>query len=106
MCQRGPPEWGGGVEGYRGRNTASPTPTVTQESQRGQRSACGGSRGAPGEETHRLRLTYDTANRANRLLDKGCSPEFPEQASDAIREGRTASVRALVEGRYDLVPHP
>ena len=55
-----------------------------------------------GEET----ITYDRRSGNPDFMDKLVALTFGNMAFDAILEGKTGLMSALVEGRYDLVPIP
>src|SRR6266511_1593369 len=59
-----------------------------------------------GEETITSDLTYDLRSGNPDFLDKLVALTFGNMAYDAILEGKTGLMSALVEGRYDLVPIP
>ena len=59
-----------------------------------------------GEETIVSDLTYDLRSGDPDFIDKLVALTFGNMAYDAILEGKTGLMSALVEGRYDLVPLP
>jgi ATP-dependent phosphofructokinase / diphosphate-dependent phosphofructokinase len=59
-----------------------------------------------GEETIVSDLTYDLRSGDPDFIDKLVAVTFGNVAYDAITEGKTGLMSALVEGRYDLVPIP
>ena len=59
-----------------------------------------------GEETIVSDLTYDLRSGDPDFIDKLVALTFGNLAYDAILEGKTGLMSALVEGRYDLVPIP
>ena len=59
-----------------------------------------------GEETITSDLTYDLRSGNPDFMDKLVALTFGNMAFDAILEGKTGLMSALVEGRYDLVPIP
>src|ERR1043166_1714989 len=59
-----------------------------------------------GEETIVSDLTYDLRSGDPDFIDKLVAMTFANMAYDAILEGKTGLMSALVEGRYDLVPIP
>ena len=59
-----------------------------------------------GEETITSDLTYDLRSGDPDFMDKLVALTFGNMAFDAILEGKTGLMSALVEGRYDLVPIP
>jgi 6-phosphofructokinase 1 len=59
-----------------------------------------------GEETIVSDLTYDLRSGDPDFIDKLVAVTFGNVAYDAIVEGKTGLMSALVEGRYDLVPIP
>jgi ATP-dependent phosphofructokinase / diphosphate-dependent phosphofructokinase len=59
-----------------------------------------------GEETITSDLTYDLRSGEPDFIDKLVALTFGNMAYDAILEGKTGLMSALVEGRYDLVPIP
>jgi len=59
-----------------------------------------------GEETITSDLTYDLRSGDPDFIDKLVALTFGNMAYDAILEGKTGLMSALIEGRYDLVPIP
>ena len=59
-----------------------------------------------GEETIVSDLTYDLRSGDPDFIDKLVALTFGNMAYDAILEGKTGLMSALVDGRYDLVPIP
>jgi ATP-dependent phosphofructokinase / diphosphate-dependent phosphofructokinase len=59
-----------------------------------------------GEETIVSDLTYDLRSGDPDFIDKLVALTFGNMAYDAIMEGKTGLMSALVEGCYDLVPIP
>jgi len=59
-----------------------------------------------GEETIVSDLTYDLRSGDPDFIDKLVALTFGNMAYDAIQEGKSGLMAALVEGRYDLVPIP
>lgn len=59
-----------------------------------------------GEETIVSDLTYDLRSGDPDFVDKLVALTFGNMAYDAVLEGRTGLMSALVEGCYDLVPIP
>jgi ATP-dependent phosphofructokinase / diphosphate-dependent phosphofructokinase len=59
-----------------------------------------------GEETIVSDLTYDLRSGDPDFIDKLVALTFGNMAYDAILEGKTGVMSALVDGRYDLVPIP
>jgi 6-phosphofructokinase 1 len=59
-----------------------------------------------GEETITSDLTYDLRSGDPDFIDKLVALTFGNMAYDAILEGKTGLMSALVEGCYDLVPIP
>ncbi|WP_041358761.1 6-phosphofructokinase [Nitrobacter hamburgensis] len=59
-----------------------------------------------GEETIVSDLTYDLRSGDPDFIDKLVALTFGNMAYDAVLEGRTGLMSALVEGCYDLVPIP
>jgi 6-phosphofructokinase len=59
-----------------------------------------------GEETIVSDLTYDLRSGDPDFIDKLVALTFGNMAYDAILDGKTGLMSALVEGRYDLVPIP
>ncbi|GAB1717600.1 MAG: pyrophosphate-dependent phosphofructokinase [Nitrobacter sp.] len=59
-----------------------------------------------GEETIVSDLTYDLRSGDPDFIDKLVALTYGNMAYDAVLEGRTGLMSALVEGRYDLVPIP
>ncbi|WP_407165779.1 6-phosphofructokinase [Bradyrhizobium sp. ORS 111] len=59
-----------------------------------------------GEETIVSDLTYDLRSGDPDFIDKLVALTFGNMAYDAVLEGKTGLMSALVEGRYDLVPIP
>jgi ATP-dependent phosphofructokinase / diphosphate-dependent phosphofructokinase len=59
-----------------------------------------------GEETIVSDLTYDLRSGDPDFMDKLVALTFGNMAYDAVLEGKTGLMAALVEGRYDLVPIP
>jgi 6-phosphofructokinase len=57
-----------------------------------------------GEETIVSDFTYDLRSGDPDFIDKLVAMTFGSMAYDAILEGKTGLMSALVEGRYDLVP--
>jgi ATP-dependent phosphofructokinase / diphosphate-dependent phosphofructokinase len=58
------------------------------------------------EETIVSDLTYDLRSGDPDFMDKLVALTFGNMAYDAILEGKSGLMSALVEGRYDLVPIP
>ncbi|WP_128934039.1 6-phosphofructokinase [Bradyrhizobium zhanjiangense] len=63
-------------------------------------------KGRAGEETIVSDLTYDLRSGDPDFIDKLVALTFGNMAYDAILEGKSGLMSALVEGRYDLVPIP
>ncbi|MBR1127400.1 6-phosphofructokinase [Bradyrhizobium iriomotense] len=59
-----------------------------------------------GEQTMTSDLTYDLRSGDPDFIDKLVALTFGNMAFDAVLEGKTGLMSALVEGRYDLVPIP
>ncbi|MGY8678267.1 6-phosphofructokinase [Bradyrhizobium sp. UFLA05-153] len=59
-----------------------------------------------GEQTMTSDLTYDLRSGDPDFIDKLVALTFGNMAFDAMLEGKTGLMSALVEGRYDLVPIP
>lgn len=59
-----------------------------------------------GEETIVSDLTYDLRSGDPDFIDKLVALTFGNMAYDAMLEGKSGLMSALVEGRYDLVPIP
>ena len=59
-----------------------------------------------GEETMISDLTYDLRSGDPDFIDKLVALTFGNMAYDAILEGKTGLMSALIEGCYDLVPIP
>jgi ATP-dependent phosphofructokinase / diphosphate-dependent phosphofructokinase len=59
-----------------------------------------------GEETIVSDLTYDLRSGDPDFMDKLVALTFGNMAYDAMLEGKTGFMSALVEGRYDMVPIP
>jgi 6-phosphofructokinase len=59
-----------------------------------------------GEETIASDLTYDLRSGDPDFIDKLVALTFGTMAYDAILQGKSGLMAALVEGRYDLVPIP
>lgn len=59
-----------------------------------------------GEETIVSDLTYDLRSGSPDFLDKLVGLTFGNMAYDAILDGKTGIMTALVEGKYELVPIP
>jgi 6-phosphofructokinase 1 len=59
-----------------------------------------------GEETIVSDLTYDLRSGDPDFIDKLVAMTFANMAYDALLEGKTGLMAALVDGRYDLVPIP
>jgi 6-phosphofructokinase 1 len=59
-----------------------------------------------GAETITSDLTYDLRSGAPDFVDKLVGVTFGNMAYDAILEGKTGLMSALVEGCYELVPIP
>jgi 6-phosphofructokinase len=59
-----------------------------------------------GEETIVSDLTYDLRSGDPDFLDKLVAMTFANMAYDAMLEGKSGLMAALVDGRYDLVPIP
>jgi len=59
-----------------------------------------------GEETMTSDLTYDLRSGDPDFVDKLVGLTFGNMAYDAILDGKTGLMSALVEGRYELVPIP
>jgi len=59
-----------------------------------------------GEETIVSDLTYDLRSGDPDFIDKLVAVTFGNMAYDAILDGKTGQMAALVQGRYDLVPIP
>jgi ATP-dependent phosphofructokinase / diphosphate-dependent phosphofructokinase len=59
-----------------------------------------------GEETITSDLTYDLRSGSPDFMDKLVALTFGNLAYDAILEGKSGLMSALVEGSYDLVPIP
>ena len=59
-----------------------------------------------GEETIVSDLTYDLRSGDPDFMDKLVALTFGNMAYDAMLEGKSGLMSALVEGRYDLVPIP
>jgi 6-phosphofructokinase len=59
-----------------------------------------------GEETIVSDLTYDLRSGDPDFIDKLVALTFGNMAYDAVLEGKTGLMSALVDGRYDLVPIP
>ena len=59
-----------------------------------------------GVETIASDLTYDLRSGEPDFIDKLVALTFANMAYDAILEGKSGLMSALVEGRYDLVPIP
>jgi 6-phosphofructokinase len=59
-----------------------------------------------GEETITSDLTYDLRSGDPDFIDKLVALTFGNMAYDAVLEGKTGLMSALVEGRYDLTPIP
>lgn len=59
-----------------------------------------------GEETVISDLTYDLRSGDPDFIDKLVALTFGNMAYDAILEGKTGLMSALIEGCYDLVPIP
>ncbi len=59
-----------------------------------------------GEETIVSDLTYDLRSGDPDFIDKLVALTFGNMAYDAILEGKSGLMSALVEGRYDMVPIP
>ncbi len=61
---------------------------------------------ATGEETIVSDLTYDLRSGDPDFIDKLVAMTFANMAYDAMLEGKSGIMAALVDGRYDLVPIP
>jgi 6-phosphofructokinase 1 len=61
---------------------------------------------ATGEETIVSDLTYDLRSGDPDFIDKLVAMTFANMAYDAMLEGKSGLMAALVDGRYDLVPIP
>src|ERR1700746_2027151 len=61
---------------------------------------------SPGQETVVSDLTYDLRSGSPDSVDRMVAFTFGNMAYDAILEGKTGLMSALMEGRYDLVPIP
>ena len=59
-----------------------------------------------GEETITSDLTYDLRSGDPDFIDKLVALTFGNMAYDAILEGKSGLMSALVDGRFDLVPIP
>jgi 6-phosphofructokinase 1 len=59
-----------------------------------------------GEETIVSDLTYDLRSGDPDFMDKLVALTFGNMAYDAILEGKTGLMSAMVDGRYDMVPIP
>src|SRR6185295_10976269 len=59
-----------------------------------------------GEETITSDLTYDLRSGDPDFIDKLVAMTFANMAYDAMLEGQSGLMAALVDGRYDLVPIP
>jgi 6-phosphofructokinase 1 len=59
-----------------------------------------------GEETITSDLTYDLRSGDPDFIDKLVALTFGNMAYDAVLEGKTGLMSALIEGCYDLVPIP
>src|SRR5262249_44625477 len=59
-----------------------------------------------GEETMTSDLTYDLRSGDPDFVDKLVGLTFGNMAYDAILDGKTGLMSALVDGRYELVPIP
>jgi ATP-dependent phosphofructokinase / diphosphate-dependent phosphofructokinase len=59
-----------------------------------------------GEETIVSDLTYDLRSGDPDFIDKLVAMTFANMAYDAMLEGKSGIMSALVEGRYDMVPIP
>jgi len=63
-------------------------------------------RGRTGEETITSDLAYDLRSGDPDFIDKLVALTFGNMAYDAILDGKSGLMSALVDGRYDLVPIP
>jgi 6-phosphofructokinase 1 len=59
-----------------------------------------------GEETIVSDLTYDLRSGGPDFMDKLVALTYGNMAYDAMLEGKTGLMSALVDGRYDMVPIP
>src|SRR5437899_7611482 len=85
----------GAPEAYGHRKKASVAESLADEIKR-----------RTGEETMTSDLTYDLRSGNPDFMDKLVALTFGNMAYDAVLEGKTGLMSALVEGRYDLVPIP
>ena len=85
----------GEADAYGHRKKASVAETLADEIKR-----------RTGQETIVSDLTYDLRSGDPDFIDKLVALTFGNMAYDAILEGKTGLMSALVEGRYDLVPIP
>src|SRR3982074_3243033 len=87
-------------------NMASLTPTVIARRPSVTESLADEIKRRAGEETITSDLTYDLRSGDPDFIDKLIALTFGNMAYDAILEGKSGLMSALVDGRYDLVPIP
>jgi ATP-dependent phosphofructokinase / diphosphate-dependent phosphofructokinase len=100
---------GGDVPGLnsviKSANTATPTHTATAR-RRASPSLADEIKRRTGEETMTSDLTYDLRSGDPDFVDKLVGLTFGNMAYDAMLEGQTGVMSALVKGCYELVPIP
>ncbi|OPH82095.1 6-phosphofructokinase [Nitrobacter vulgaris] len=95
-------EW----EGYRMQEYGEPDPYGHRKKASVAETLADEIKRRAGEETIVSDLTYDLRSGDPDFIDKLVALTFGNMAYDAVLEGRTGLMSALVEGRYDLVPIP
>ena len=95
-------EW----EGYKVQEYGEPDPYGHRKKASVAEALAGEIKRRAGEETIVSDLTYDLRSGDPDFVDKLVALTFGNMAYDAVLEGRTGLMSALVEGRYELVPIP
>jgi len=95
-------EW----EGYEMREYGEPDAYGHRKKANVAESLAGEIKRRSGEETIVSDLTYDLRSGNPDFLDKLVGLTFGNMAYDAILDGKTGVMSALVEGQYELVPIP
>ncbi len=97
---------GAGWEGYEMQEYGEPDPYGHRKKASVAEALADEIKERAGEETIVSDLTYDLRSGDPDFIDKLVALTFGNMAYDAVLEGRTGLMSALVEGRYDLVPIP
>src|SRR4029453_2523702 len=95
-------EW----EGYEMQEYGEPDAYGHRKKASVAESLAGGVKRRPGEETMGSGLTYGLRSGDPDFVDKLVGLTFGNMAYDAILEGKTGLMSALVNGRYELGPIP